>query len=115
VTLFVGIPAASRQFKDGKEERMHRFVTVSVVALVLVFTLSYAVPALGGPRALSSASPVSLAKKAMKTAKRADRKAGQARKKADQALATLGRKQGFLVANAQTVKSAAVTIAAGGV
>jgi hypothetical protein len=94
---------------------MRRFVTLTIVVLAVVFALSYAVPAIGGPGALSSASPLSIAKKALKTAKKADRRAKQARKKADQALAKLGRKQGFLAANVQTVSSAPKSIAQGAV
>jgi hypothetical protein len=92
---------------------MRRFVTFSVVILSLVFGLSYAVPAVGGPDALSSASPLSLAKKALKKANKADRRARQARKKADQALARLGRRQGFLAANVQTLSSPPKSIAQG--
>ena len=90
---------------------MRSFVTLTVIVLTVVFSLSYVVPAIGGPTALSSASPLSLAKKALKTAKKADRRARQARKKADQALGTL--RQGFLVANVQTVSSAPKSIAEG--
>ena len=57
---------------------MRRFFTLSVAALVVVFVLSSAVPAVGGPGALSSASPVKLAKRALKTAKKADRRSKQA-------------------------------------
>lgn len=94
---------------------MHRSVTLTVVGLAVVFALSHAVPAIGGPSAFSSASPLSIAKKALKTAKKADRRARQARKKADQALAKLGREQGFLAANVQTVSSAPKSIAPGAV
>jgi hypothetical protein len=94
---------------------MRRSVTLTVVALAAVFALSYAIPAIGGPSALSSASPLSIAKKALKTSKKADRRARQARKKADQALAKLGRKEGFLAANVQTVTSAPKSIAPGAV
>jgi hypothetical protein len=94
---------------------MRRAVTLTIVALVLVLALSHAVPAVGGPSALSSASPLSIAKKALTTSKKADRRARQARKKADQALAKLGRTQGFLVANVQTVSSNPKSIAPGAV
>ena len=94
---------------------MRRAVTLTVVALTISFTLSYAVPAVGGPSALSSASPLSIAKKALKTSKKADRRARQARKKADQALAKLGRTQGVLAASVQTVSSAPKSIAPGAV
>lgn len=94
---------------------MRSFVTLTVIVLTVVFTLSYVVPAIGGPSALSSASPVSVAKKALKTARKADRRARQAGKKADQALAKLGRKQGFLSADVRTVSSAPKSIAEGGV
>lgn len=94
---------------------MRRFVTLTVIVLSVVFALSYAVPAIGGPSAISSASPLSLAKKALKKASAADRRSRQARKKADQALARLRRNQGFLVANVQTVSSAPKSIAPGAV
>jgi hypothetical protein len=94
---------------------MGRLVTLTVVVLAVVFALSYAVPAIGGPSALSSASPLSIAKKALKTSKRADRRARQARKKADQALAKLGREQGFLAGSVQTVSSSPKSIAPGAV
>ena len=50
---------------------MRRFVTLSAAALAVVFALSYAVPAIGGPPAFSSANPVKLAKKALKKARKA--------------------------------------------
>ena len=99
----------------AKGERMRRLVTLTVVVLAVLFALSYAVPAIGGPSALSSASPLSIAKKALKKANKADRRARQARKKADQALAKLGRKQGFLAAEVKTVTSAPKSIAQGAV
>ena len=84
---------------------MRRFVTLSVAALVLVFGLSYAVPAVGGPQAISSASPVKLAKRALKTARKADRRSKQA-------VAGL---KGVLGTNIQTVTSAPFTVVPGGV
>jgi hypothetical protein len=84
---------------------MRRFVTLSVSALVVVFVLSYAVPAVGGPGAFSSASPVKVAKRALKTAKRADRRSKQA----------LARFNGVLGTNIQTVTSAPFTVVPGGV
>ena len=87
---------------------MHRPVMLIVVALAAVFALSYAVPAIGGPTAFSSASPLSIAKKALKTSKRADRRARQAQKKANQALGVLG-------GTVQTVSSAPKPIPEGGV
>ena len=87
---------------------MHRPVMLAVVALAVVFALSYAVPAIGGPSAFSSASPLSIAKKALKTSKRADRRARQAQKKANQALGVLG-------GTVQTVSSAPKPIPEGGV
>lgn len=83
---------------------MRKFVTLSIAALVVVFGLSYAVPAVGGPEAFSSASPTRIAKKALKRARKAD-------KRAKTALARLDRKSGFLAANVQTVASGPVTIA----
>ena len=87
---------------------MHRSVTMTVVALAAVIALSHAVPAIGGPSALSSASPLSIAKKALKTSKKADRRARQA-------LSKLKRKQGVLATNVQTVSSAPKAIAPGAV
>lgn len=84
---------------------MRRFVTLSVTALAVVFVLSYAVPAVGGPGAISSASPVKLAKRALKTARKAD-------KRSKQALAGF---KGVLGANIQTVTSAPFTVVPGGV
>ena len=77
-------------------------------ALAIVFALSYAVPPVGGPTALNSASPLSIAKKALKTSKKADRSARQA-------LAKLKRTQGVLGETVQTVSSASKSIAAGAV
>jgi hypothetical protein len=82
-----------------------RFVTLSVAALAVVFALSYAVPALGGPSALSSASPVKVAKRALKTAKRADRRSKQA----------LAKFNGVVSTNIQTVTSGPFTVAPGAV
>jgi hypothetical protein len=84
---------------------MRRFVTVSVAALAVVFVLSYAVPAVGGPGAFSSASPVKIAKRALKTAKKADRRSKQA----------LARFNGVLGTNIQTVTSGPFTVGPGGV
>src|SRR5688572_24884740 len=94
---------------------MRRLFVLTVVALAVVFALSYAVPAIGGPSALSSASPLSIAKKALKTSKKADRRSRQARKTANAALAKLGRTRGFLGETVQTVSSAPKSIAAGAV
>src|SRR4051794_38536728 len=85
--------------------KVRSFVTLSVAALAVVFALSYAVPAIGGPEALSSASPTKLAKRALKTAKKADKRSKQA----------LTRFNGVLSTNIQTVSSAAVTVAPGAV
>jgi hypothetical protein len=87
---------------------MRRFVTLTILALTVVFTLSYGVPAVGGPHALSSASPLSIAKKALKRAKKADRRARQA-------LTTLNRRKGFLATDVKTVTSPPVSIAQGAV
>ena len=84
---------------------MRRFVTLSVAALAVVFVLSYAVPAVGGPGALSSASPVKLAKRALKTAKKADRRSKQA----------LAKFNGVVGTNIRTVTSAPFTVVPGGV
>ncbi len=84
---------------------MRRFVTLSVAALTVVFVLSYAVPASGGPGAFSSASPVKIAKRALKTAKKADRRSKQA----------LAKFKGVVATNIQTVTSAPFTVVPGGV
>ena len=84
---------------------MRRFVTLSVAALTVVFVLSSAVPAIGGPGALSSASPVKLAKRALKTAKKADKRSKQA----------LAKFKGVVGTNIQTVTSAPFTVVPGGV
>jgi hypothetical protein len=94
---------------------MRRLVTLTVIALAVVFALSYAVPAIGGPSAFSSASPLSIAKKALKTSKKADRRARRAQKNANQALAKLRRTQGALGETVQTVTSAPKSIAEGAV
>jgi hypothetical protein len=88
---------------------------LAAMALAVVFALSYVVPAVGGPRAVSSASPLSLAKKALKTAKKANRTAKQAKKKADQAVTSLNVRKGILGSDVRTVSSAPVTIAQGAV
>jgi hypothetical protein len=84
---------------------VRRFVTLSIAALAVVFVLSYAVPAAGGPSAFSSASPVKLAKRALKTARNADRRSKQ----------TLARFKGVLSTNIQTVTSGTFTVVPGGV
>jgi hypothetical protein len=53
-----------------------RSTLVGVVAVVAL--LGMVVPALGGPRAFSAASPLSIAKKALKTAKKANAKSNKA-------------------------------------
>jgi hypothetical protein len=53
-----------------------RFTLVGVVAVVAL--LGMVVPAMGGPKAFSAASPVSIAKKALKTAKKANKKSNTA-------------------------------------
>jgi hypothetical protein len=63
---------------SGKGAKMRRFVTLSVAALGVVFALSYAMPAVGGPRAVVSANPVKLAKKALKKATQADKRSKKA-------------------------------------
>jgi len=49
-----------------------------IVFATTIFVVSVAMPALGGPKALSAASALSTAKKALKLAKKADKKATQA-------------------------------------
>jgi hypothetical protein len=90
---------------QGKGGKVRRFVTLSVAALTVVFVLSYAVPAVGGPGAFSSASPAKLAKRALKTAKKADRRSKQA----------LTRFNGVVGTNIRTVTSAPFTVVPGGV
>jgi hypothetical protein len=53
-----------------------RLTLVGVVAVVAL--MGMVVPALGGPRAFSAASPISIAKKALKTAKKANKKSTKA-------------------------------------
>jgi hypothetical protein len=53
-----------------------RLTLVGVVAVVAL--LGMVVPALGGPKAFSAASPISIAKKALKTAKKANKKSTKA-------------------------------------
>jgi hypothetical protein len=53
-----------------------RLTLVGVVAVVAL--LGMVVPALGGPRAFAAASPISIAKKALKTAKKANKKSTKA-------------------------------------
>jgi hypothetical protein len=84
---------------------MRRFVALSIAALTVVFVLSYAIPAAGGPDALSSASPKKLAKRALKTARKADRRSKQA----------VARFNGVLSTNIQTVTSGTFTVVPGGV
>jgi hypothetical protein len=87
---------------------MRRVVTLTIAALAVVFALSYAVPAIGGPTAFSSASPLSVAKKALKISKRADRRSRQA-------LTKLRQTRGVLGETIQTVSSAPKSIAPGAV
>jgi len=84
---------------------VRRLVTLSVAALVVVVVLSSAVPAAGGPGAFSSASPVKLAKRALKTAKKADRRSKQA----------LAKFKGVVGTDIRTLTSAPFTIAPGAV
>jgi hypothetical protein len=53
-----------------------RLTLVGVVAVVALMAM--VVPALGGPRAFSAASPLAIAKKALKTAKKANKKSNKA-------------------------------------
>jgi hypothetical protein len=92
---------------------MRRLLTLSVAALAVVFTLSYAVPAIGGPTAFSSASPVKLAKKALKRAKKADKRAKKAQATANQAIGRVSKNGGVLSANVQTVSSAPISVGPG--
>lgn len=58
---------------------MSRRSAISLMVIAsLVFVVSFAVPAMGGPKALSAASALSTAKKALRIAKRADRNANKA-------------------------------------
>jgi hypothetical protein len=57
-----------------------RLTLVGVAAVVAL--LGMVVPALGGPRAFSAASPISIAKKALKTAKKANTKSNKALRRA---------------------------------
>jgi hypothetical protein len=95
--------------------RGRHLIMLAAMALTVVFALSYVVPAVGGPRAVSSASPLSLAKKSLKTAKKANRTAKQAKKQADQATTMLSSRTGLLGSDVRTVSSAPVTIAPGAV
>jgi hypothetical protein len=96
---------------EKKGEKMRRLFALSVASLAVVFTLSYAIPALGGPQALSSANPVKIAKKALKRAKKADKRARQAQASVNQVNARVSRAGAVLAANVQTV-SASITIPA---
>jgi hypothetical protein len=87
---------------------MRKIVILSVVGMSAAIAMSYAVPAAGGPQAFSSASPVKLAKKALKTARKADRRSKQA-------LAKVSKTGGFIGGNIQTVTSAPVTVGVGAI
>ncbi|MDQ1741552.1 MAG: hypothetical protein QOE53_3204 [Pseudonocardiales bacterium] len=65
--------SVSRRRKRSAPSRSTLVGVVAVVAL-----LGMVVPALGGPKAFSAASPLSIAKKALKTAKKANKKSTKA-------------------------------------
>ena len=65
--------SVSRRRRSAAPSRLTLIGVVAVVAL-----LGMVVPALGGPRAFSAASPLSIAKKALKTAKKANTKSNKA-------------------------------------
>lgn len=94
---------------------MRRYLSVAVVALAVVFALSYAVPAVGGPQAVSSANPVKIAKRALKTAKSAKRDARRANRRASQALNKVGRSGSLLGATVQEVASPVKAIPPGAI
>ena len=84
---------------------MRKFIMLATAALTAVFVLSYAVPAAGGPDALSSASPLKVAKRALKTARKADKRSKQ----------SLAKFNGVLSSNIQTITSGTFTVVPGGV
>jgi hypothetical protein len=65
--------SVSRRRRSAAPSRLTLVGVVAVVAL-----LGMVVPALGGPRAFSAASPLSIAKKALKTARKANTKSNKA-------------------------------------
>jgi hypothetical protein len=69
-------PFISVSRRRRRSARPSRLTLVGVVAVVAL--LGMVVPALGGPKAFSSASPLSIAKKALKTAKKANKKSTKA-------------------------------------
>lgn len=70
--------------------RSRRPAMAAIVVAAALFTISIAVPAMGGPTALSAASLASKVKKALSTAKAAKSTADSALAKASQALAVSG-------------------------
>jgi hypothetical protein len=67
------VSVSRRRRRSGRPSRLTLVGVVAVVAL-----LGMVVPALGGPKAFSAASPLSIAKKALKTAKKANKKSTKA-------------------------------------
>lgn len=65
--------SVSRRRRSAAPSRLTLVGVVAVVAL-----LGMVVPALGGPRAFSAASPLSIAKRALKTARKANTKSNKA-------------------------------------
>jgi hypothetical protein len=66
-------------------KRRARPALIASIATAGVVAMSTAVPALGGPSALSSATPLSVAKRALKVARAADKRSKQALAKAGKA------------------------------
>jgi hypothetical protein len=67
------ISVSRRRKRTAAPSRLTLVGVLAVVALLVMV-----VPALGGPRALASASPLAIAKKALKTAKKANTKSNKA-------------------------------------
>jgi hypothetical protein len=67
------ISVSRRRKRSAAPSRLTLIGVVAVVAL-----LGMVVPALGGPRAFAAASPIAIAKKALKTAKKANKKSNTA-------------------------------------
>jgi hypothetical protein len=69
-------PFISVSRRRKRSSRPSRLTLVGVIAVVAL--LGMVVPALGGPKAFSAASPLSIAKKALKSAKKANKKSTKA-------------------------------------
>lgn len=74
--------------------RRRRAAAAATLIASALFCVSVAVPAMGGPTALSAANVVTTAKRALSTAKKADKKATTAKATADRALATAQQRAG---------------------